>query len=103
MIHQITPVGNSGLRNGILHARHLQAAEENVFYYLLPHGQGWLGAVIVTDQPPMWYQQCVAVPPLGSEDEREIYLCGADSGCHIDVAEYIKWIRFLIDNKHISW
>jgi hypothetical protein len=104
MKHSITSQGNSGLRNAIIHVRKLQAVElaagDYVIYYLRPVASTWfLGKVIIEDTLPLWCEWYIAMPP----NLEPVFIYGADSCQHIQAADYIKWIKALIDNKAINW
>jgi hypothetical protein len=94
MKHTINNIGNSGIRNAIIHIRKMQV-DNPIPFYIKPVGGTWfLGSVIIEDAAPYWFEWCIAVEP----NKEPVFWYGADSQQHIDVAEYIKWLKYLIDS-----
>ncbi len=98
-MHQITSHGNSGIRNAIIHIRKMQVTNPICFYIKPKAGTLFLDSVYIEETAPMWFELAIAVEP----GNPPTFMYGVDSQQHIDVAEYVKWIKWLIDNSGINW
>lgn len=100
-MHQINWNGHpSGLAEAINLVRAEQVQGRMGYGYIFS-GMRWLGGgVWYADVPPIVSEWYVVVPPPGAG--QPYFHNGMDSLAHIDIAEYIKWIKHLV-KEHNLW
>lgn len=101
-MHQINWNGQpTALTEAINLVRAEQVQGKLGYGYVFTGGHWLMGAgVWYAETPPMSDEWYIVVPPPGRGDPFFHY--GMDSLAHIDIAEYIKWIKHLV-KEHNLW
>ena len=100
MKHQTSPDSQgSAIEQALKIVNEERAAGNNSTLYIYS-GYTWLlTGVWVAIEPPMWSDWFIACIP----GRPPMFVYGNDSQQHVQVGEYLKWIRHMIDTGAIQW